>query len=84
MDSIKLDNYFVNEILPLSPEIEEISKKGQVSYRLFVCMLLSNVHTGAVYAVPVSAADNSIIATLFRYYFLTHLFILFTQGNNEG
>ena len=38
MDAVELDKYFVNSILPLFPDVENV-KKGKVLFRVFICLL---------------------------------------------
>ena len=39
MDSVELDKYFLNLILPLFPDVEDVPKKGKVFFRVFICLL---------------------------------------------
>ena len=39
MDPVEIDNYFVNLILPLFPDVEYVPKKGKILFRVFICLL---------------------------------------------
>ena len=39
MDTVELDKYFVNSILPLFTDVEDVPKKGKVLFRVFICLL---------------------------------------------
>ena len=39
MDSVELDKYFVNSVLTLFPDVEDVPKKGKVLFCVFICLL---------------------------------------------